>query len=74
MGKLRTVYKNIMKLDYDNTRTRQNRVIESDSDIENKTPFELFPDFYELRNNQPMNELQSKYIAELIGEVWEGEK
>lgn len=74
IGKLRTVYHNLMKLDYDNKRTRSDAVILGDSDVEKKTPFELFADFYDLQNNQPMSEAQAGYIKDLIEKIWEGEQ
>lgn len=73
IGKLRTIYHNLMKLDYDNKRTRSNAVILGDTEVEKKTPFELFADFYDQQNNQPMNEEQAVYIQRLIKTVWEGE-
>lgn len=71
VGKLRTIYKNLMKLDYDNKRTRQSMQITGVSDIENKSPIKLFDDFYELQNNQPMNDEQKAFVNELIEKIWE---
>ena len=71
VGKLRTVYSRLMKLDYDNKRTRQNAVIKGEDGAENKTPFDLFSELYEKQNNQPMSEEQSEYILGLIEKVWE---
>ena len=73
IGKLRTIYHHLMKLDYDNTRTRSNTIITGDTDAENKTPYELFAEFYELQNNQPMSAEQEAYICDLIEKTWEGE-
>jgi len=73
ISKLRTVYHRLMKLDYDNKRTRSNSVISSDDSIESKSPFELFADFFELQNNQPMSREQSDHISELISKTWEEE-
>lgn len=74
IGKLRTVYHNLMKLDYDNMRTRSSNIIEAVKDTEKKTPFEHFSSFYEKQNNQPMTDRQNDFIKKLIGEVWEAEK
>ena len=71
MGRLRTVYPNIMKLDYDNARTRANREIAAVADVEEKTPFQLFEEFYELQNNQKMSEDQKKFVAKLMESIWE---
>ncbi len=73
VGKLRTIYHRLMKLDYDNKRTRSNSDITGDADVETKTPFELFSDFYELQNNQPMSREQADYMNELINRTWEEE-
>lgn len=74
IGKLRTVYPNLMKLDYDNKRTRTSNIIEAVSDTEKKSPFEHFSLFYENQNNQPMTDRQIDFMKMLIGEVWEAEK
>ena len=74
IGKLRTIYHHLMKLDYDNKRTRSSVSISGDEEAESKTPYELFAEFYELQNNQPMNEEQSSYMTELIEKTWEGEQ
>ena len=74
IGKLRTVYHNLMKLDYDNKRTRSVSQVDSAVDVETKTPIELFSDFYELQNNQPMSDEQKAFVEDLIEQVWEDEK
>ena len=74
IGKLRTVYHNLMKLDYDNKRTRSANSIYVSDDTYKKSPFELFSEFYEDRNNQPMNKKQSEFIKKLIEEIEEGER
>ena len=74
IGKLRTVYHNLMRLDYDNTRTRSSAEIDGALDVETRSPIELFSDFYELQNNQPMTEEQRAFVEALISEVWEDEK
>lgn len=60
IGKLRAVYKNLMKLDYDNKRTRSGA--ETGCAAVEKSPLELFSDFYELQNNRPMTDGQAAYI------------
>ena len=71
IGKLRAIYPNIMKLTYDNTRTRTNRIIDGAEDVEQKTPLQLFAELYEQQNNQPMNQAQSSFVAALIESIWE---
>lgn len=75
IGKLRSIYHRLMKLDYDNERTRAAvMTIEGAYDVERKTPFELFGDFYQIQNGQPMNDEQSDFMKTLIENVWEGGK
>lgn len=74
IGRLRTVYHNLMKLDYDNERTRFSGVISRIDEVERKSPIELFSDFYELQNNKPMSEEQSCFMKNLIERVWEDER
>lgn len=71
MQKLRIIYPNLMRLEYDNSRTRQNRNIEAAEDIEQKSELELFEEFYELQNNQPMSAEQKEYITGLLKEIQE---
>lgn len=73
IGKLRAIYHRLMKLDYDNKRTRSNTEITADLDVEQKTPIQLFSDFYELQNNQPLTETQTTFLNELIEHIWEDE-
>ena len=74
LSKLRTIYPNIMKLDYDNKRTRNTAQVGEADRMENKSPAELFADFYEKQNGQPMTDIQSGFINELIENIWGDEK
>ena len=74
MSRLRTIYQNLMKLDYDNTRTRAGGTVEGAADVERKTPLELLEEFYELQNGQPVSEAQRSFVRELMEQIWEGEK
>ena len=71
IGKLRLIYPNILKLSYDNTRTRTDQVIGSAEDVRRRSPLELFGELYQLQNNQPMSETQSAFVLELIRSIWE---
>lgn len=72
LGRLRVIYPNIMKLSYDNTRTRSNQVIDSAEEVQKKSPLELFEELYELQNNQPMSMVQRQFAQELIESIQEG--
>ncbi|MBQ9429477.1 MAG: exonuclease SbcCD subunit D [Clostridia bacterium] len=71
IGKLRSIYHNIMKLDYDNRRTRENNSIDAADVTVQKSPYEYFAELYEKQNNAPMNEAQQKWITEMIEKIWE---
>ena len=72
LGRLRLIYPNIMKLTYDNTRTRSSHIIDSAENVQRKSPLELFEELYELQNNQPMSGVQRDFALELIESIWEG--
>lgn len=74
MARLRVIYPNLMKLTYDNARTRSNAVIDGAVDVQKKSPLQLFGELYEQQNNQPMSEIQKDFMSELIESIWEGEK
>ena len=74
ISKLRTVYHNLMKLSYDNIRTRSSNIIDSDTEVQEKSPLELFSDFYILQNNLPMNDKQKVFVKNLIDDIWEGDE
>lgn len=72
LTKLRVIYKNVMKLDYDNKRTRTINEISGAKNIKEKSPIEHFGDFYELQNGQPLNEEQTVFLSNMIEQIWEG--
>ena len=71
IGKLRSIYPNIMKLDYDNLRTRGSGIVDAIENIESKSPFELFADLFKQQNNQDMSEEQEEIMRNLIDKIWE---
>lgn len=73
VGKLRTIYHNLMKLDYDNQRTRAGGVADWVEDLERKSPMELLEEFYEQQNGRPMDQIQRDFARELMEQIWEGE-
>lgn len=74
ISRLRVIYPNLMKIDYDNTRTRSNTVLDTVEDIEHRSPLDLFAEFYEKQNGQAMNKEQLEFSKQLIESIWEGEK
>ncbi len=69
LGNLRIIYRNIMRLDYDNKRTRKSEAV-TESDVQ-KSPLELLGDLYELQNNRKMTDEQTEFAKKLIEEIWE---
>ena len=71
LAKLRMIYRNLMKLDYDNRRTRHSAKIDSVREVERKSPLELFSEFYALQNGAQPSEEQTALLRELIEKIWE---
>ena len=70
LGKLRAVYHNLMKLDYDNARTRATGRIEAPGQAL-RSPLALFAELYEQQNNQPMSPQQRTFLEELLAKEQE---
>lgn len=73
LGKLRIIYPNLMKLDYDNARTRVSQSVTLADDVEHRSPLDLFGEFYQLQNNQEMSSQQCELMSQLIEAIWEGD-
>lgn len=71
MQKLRIIYPNLMRLEYDNRRTRENQIVDGAAAVEEKSELELFEEFYALQNNQSMSGEQKSFAQKLIDEVRE---
>lgn len=69
MPKLRSIYSNLLQLSYDNKRTQNNSVIETDINLDKKMPIELLGDFYLLQNNQQLNKEQKEFIIDLLSRL-----
>lgn len=72
VGRLRVLYPNLMKLSYDNTRTREDQIVGGAEDVQRKTPLELFEELYEKQNNQPVSEVQRGFLQNMIEAIEEG--
>lgn len=71
IGKLRTIYKNIMRLEYKNTRTMAQSAVDIEDCGEDKSPLELFGELYNIQNNSPMDAGQREYMRKIMEEIWE---
>ena len=72
LARLRTIYPNIMKLDYDNRRTRSSSEVGAIEEIERKSEIELFDEFYAAQNGQPLSEEQRTFTEGLLESLKEG--
>lgn len=71
VSKLRLVYHRLMKMDYDNARTKKQSIIEGMTSARETDPEKLFGEFFESQNNVPMNDEQAAFVSVIIKEVWE---
>ena len=70
LARLRVIYPNLMRLDYDNLRTRTQNELDAPAQAESQTPLEQFAAFYQLQNNQPMSAEQTAFCQQLIESLW----
>ena len=74
VSKLKVIYTNLMKLDYDNRRTRSQASAEGPADVERKSPLELFEDLYVMQNGTELSDEQKTFLQGMIETIWEEEK
>ena len=72
LAKLRVVYPNVMRLSYDNLRSRSTAQLSAQSEVLQQTPAQLFADFFETQNGRPMSETQQAFCRRLMEDIWEG--
>lgn len=73
IGRLRSVYPNIMQLSYDNPRTRLRQNPLTELAQPESSPLELFGLLYEKQNNAPMSDEETEYLRAMMERIWEGE-
>ncbi len=69
MARLQTIYPNLLKLEYDNTRTRTDKALVLTEELKEKTPLQLFGEFYQQQNNQELSQEQTDIVAALIAKL-----
>ena len=69
LGKLKMIYKNLMRLDYDNLRTRSYHSTSEINMEQRADPAELFAKFYENRNVEKLSDVQRDFVIQLIEEI-----
>ena len=70
LGSLRAIYPNIMRLEYDNARTRAAGIAPDAGASDGRTPLEIFAGLYEEQNGRPMDDEQTELVSGLIESVW----
>ncbi|SMP43544.1 exonuclease SbcCD subunit D [Fibrobacter sp. UWB10] len=69
--KLRGIYPNLMMLDYDNERTRNQKIVVGEGKAEQKTPMELFGEFFSDMTKRELNEEEREFVRDMIESIWE---
>lgn len=69
VGRLRAVYPNLMKLDFDNRRTRAPGGATAAKQAEHRSLEELFGEFFEMMNGGPMSERQQALFDGTLQEI-----
>ena len=71
---LQVIYPNLMKLDYDNARTRGQGSDRLELEqLEEKSPLDLFSELFEKQNHKEMTEEQARYIEAQMEKIWEAQ-
>ncbi|MBO7481486.1 MAG: exonuclease SbcCD subunit D [Bacteroidales bacterium] len=70
IGKLRSIYHNIMELRYDNKRTRNYSTVDVAANPE-KQPSVMFSELFEMQNSSKMEDEQTKYVEKMLNEILE---
>lgn len=73
LQKLRLLYPRLMRLDYDNVRTRTRGFQNPAGDTRELSPLSLFEQLYQEQNGQGLSPEQTAYLVSKIEAVWEGE-
>lgn len=72
---LQVIYPNLMKLDYDNARTRGQGSADWElENLEQKSPLQLFSELFEKQNHKEMTEEQLQYMTAQLEHIWEAER
>lgn len=66
LRKLRVIYPNILKLEYDNKRTRERQSVVQRESVKKRQPSEYIEELYRVQNNDDMTESQAKIMNEIL--------
>lgn len=73
VGKLRAVYPNLMRIDFENVRSTPTGEASAARDVPLRTPDRLFEEFYELQNNTGLSDLEREKLKKAVGAAMEVE-
>ena len=68
VGRMRSVYPNLLRLDFENRRTKGGGILKQPSAESRKPPEELFAEFYEWQQNLPLDGEKRELIRRLLEE------
>lgn len=71
LGKLRVIYRNLMKLEYRNSRTSALGRVTAPEAVRERTPAHRLGELFVKQNDRPMPEEQAAYVRALAAEIWE---
>ncbi|MEG1163949.1 MAG: exonuclease SbcCD subunit D [Anaerovoracaceae bacterium] len=71
IGQLRQVYPNLMAMDFDNSRTKQNVNLQGATvaGVAKKTPIELFGEFFQMQNNNDLTKAEAEIMKSIFEQV-----
>ncbi|MDR0696335.1 MAG: exonuclease SbcCD subunit D [Christensenellaceae bacterium] len=70
ISKIRTVYPNIMRLEYENKRTSKIIDTEPVKTTEKREPLQQFDELYQKQIGHSMSDEQENYVKKLFNEIW----
>ena len=71
MRKLKKIYPNLLRIFYDNSRTRSVSAVRSETISSKLLPKDIFSAFYETQCSHEMTEEQQEFMKNMIKSVWE---
>ena len=66
IGRVRAIYPNVMRLDFENTRTKSVNGANAAENVADKTPLQLFREFYEVQNNIALDSEKENIVQSLF--------
>ena len=73
IGRMRNVYHNVMTLEYENLAVDAEEM-SGGINVEEKTPMEIFREFYMKAQGREMTDEQEELIGKLVENIWEDER